>query len=166
MRTGRAFAVAGCALLGFTLVAAAQEPPAGDGAGRNRAGREERRGGRLAEYLGLDAQQKAAVQKLHQQQREEMKPLWEEGRELRRKLREATDADKPDALAVGEATLAVKAHHERVKAQRAAFDQKLAALLTPEQKQKYEALKAARAFGRDSRRGGRQARPAGPRGEL
>lgn len=162
MRMGRAFAIAGSALLGCALVATAQESQPGKGAGVHRRGGPEQRA-RLAEYLGLDAQQKTAVQQLQLQHREEMKPLWQEGSELRRKLREATEADKPDAQAVGEATLALKAHHDRMKVQRTAFEQKLAALLTPEQKQKFEALKAAREFGREHR-GGRRAGPAGPSG--
>jgi len=157
MKMGRAFAAAGCALLGFTLVAAAQEPPAGDGTGRHRAGREQRRGGRLAEYLGLDAQQKAAVQKVHQQQREEMKPVMEEGRALRKRLREAVEAASPDATAVGEATLALEAHRQKARAQREAFRQKLEGLLDPAQKEKLKAFESGRrtGMGRDGRRGHR-----------
>jgi Spy/CpxP family protein refolding chaperone len=166
MKMGRTFAVAGAAVLGLALTAAAQNPPTGREAEGRRDGRDGR-GHRLAEYLGLDAQQQAAVQKLREQQRDEMKPLWEEGGELRRKLREATEAEKPDALAVGEATLALKAHRDKMKAQHTAFEQKLVALFTPEQKQKYEALKAARDFGRGGPRGERRfGRGAGPRGRV
>jgi len=150
MNMGRAGAYAGVALLGLALLARAEEPR--PGAGRD-GGRPERRGARLAEYLGLDAQQEAAVEQLQKQHREQMKPAWEEGRQLRRKLREATEAEKPDAQAVGEATLALKAHHERMKADRTAFEQKITALLTPEQKQKFEALVAARGFERQGRGG-------------
>jgi Spy/CpxP family protein refolding chaperone len=164
---GRTFAAAGAVLLGLALAAAAQEPPAGRDPGAGRWGMQKARGQRLAEYLGLDAQQKEAIRKLRQQQRDDMKPLLEEGRDLRSKLREATDAEKPDALAVGEATLALKAHREKMKAQREAFEQRLIAILTPEQKQKYEALKAVRGFGRSGPRGLRgKGRPGDTRGDL
>jgi Spy/CpxP family protein refolding chaperone len=167
MRMGRTFAVAGAAVLGVALAAAAQEPSTGRGPDGARRGMREARGHRLADYLGLDAPQQAAVQNLRQQQRDEMKPLWDESRALRRKLREATEAEKPDALAVGEATLALKAHRDKVKAQHAAFEQKLVALFTPEQKQKYEALKAARDFGRGGPGAERRyGRGAGPRGRI
>jgi Spy/CpxP family protein refolding chaperone len=166
MKMGRTFAVAVAAVLGLALAAAAQEPPPGRGPEGRQDGRAGR-GHRLVEYLGLDAQQQAAVQKLREQQRDEMKPLWAEGGELRRKLREATEAEKPDALAVGEATLALRAHRDKMKAQHAAFEQKLVALLTPEQKQKYEALKAARDFGRGGPFGERRTgRGAGRRGRV
>lgn len=151
MSMGRAGAAAGIAVLGLSLLASAEEPRAEAGRDRPRHGWQGGRGERIAEYLGLDAQQRAAVTQLHAQQRDALKPLSEEGRELRRKLREATEAEKPDALAVGEATLALKAHRDRAKAERAAFEQKLTALLTPEQRQKYDALKAARDFGRGPR---------------
>jgi Spy/CpxP family protein refolding chaperone len=158
MNMGRGGAAAGVALLGLALLASAEERRPGDGREGDRQGRQEQRGARLAEYLGLDAQQKTAVQQLQQQHRDQMKPAWEEGRELRRKLREATEAAKPDPQVVGEATLALKAHRERMKTDRAAFEQKLLALLTPEQKQKFEALKAARSFERHGR-AGRWGRP-------
>jgi Spy/CpxP family protein refolding chaperone len=164
MRMKRAAAAAAFAMLGFSLLASAQEPPGGGE--RARRARPEHRGARLAEYLGLDAQQKAALQQLQQQHRDEMKPLWDEGRELRSKLRAATEAEKPDAQAVGEATLALKAHRERMKADRAAFEQKLEGLLTPDQKQKFEALKAARELDRGSRGRARHARHAAPGGGL
>jgi Spy/CpxP family protein refolding chaperone len=156
MRMGRAAAAAAFVALGVSVVAWAQADP--NGGDRARWARSDRRGARLAEYLGLDAQQRAALQQLQKQHRDEMKPLWEEGRELRRKLRAVIEAEKPDPQAVGEATLALKAHRERTKADRAEFEQKIEGLLTPEQKQKLEALKAARSFDRGSRGAGRHGR--------
>jgi Spy/CpxP family protein refolding chaperone len=160
MRMGRAAAAAAFVVLGVSVVAWAQTDAAGGE--RARWARSDRRGARLAEYLGLDAQQKAALQQLQKQHRDEMKPSWEQGRELRRKLRAATDAEDPDPQAVGEATLALKAHRDRMKASRAEFEQKLESLLTPEQKQKLEALKAARSFDRGSRGPGRHRRSVAP----
>jgi Spy/CpxP family protein refolding chaperone len=167
MTIGRAGAAAGVVLLGLALLASAEdERRPGAGREHGRQGWQEHRATHLAEYLGLDAQQQAAVRQLHEQQRETMKPLREEGGALRRKLREATEAEKPDAQAVGEATLALKAHRERIKAERTAFEQKLVALLTPEQKQKLEALKAARELDRGPRGGRRPGRESAPKGDL
>jgi len=165
MKMGRAGTIAGAAMLGLTLLASAEEPQPAARGGAGREGWQERRGARLAEYLGLDAQQKAALMQLQQQHREETKPLWQEGQDLRRRLREATEAEKPDPLAVGEATLALKVHHERMKAGRAAFEQRIVALLTPEQKQRYEAFKAARQFDRGRRDRGGRFGTAGRKGE-
>ncbi len=101
----------------------------------------------LAEYLGLTDQQKAEWRTLHEQQREQMKPMREEGRALRKKLREAVEAASPDPKAVGDATLALEAHHKKVHAEREAFRQKLEATLDPAQKEKLKAFEAARGWG-------------------
>jgi Spy/CpxP family protein refolding chaperone len=117
-----------------------------------------RRAAFVAKYLGLTDQQKASWRALEEQQRERMKPLRAEGRELRTKLRQALDLEAPDATAVGEATLALKAHREKARAQREAFEQQLRALLSPEQQRKLDAMKAARrTLGRG--RGDRFGRP-------
>ena len=167
MGMARAFAVAGWVLAGTALVAAAQEPAPGAGAHRRGEGGQ-RHDERLAEYLGLDAQQKAAVQKLRQQQREEMTPLWQEGRDLRRKLREATEADKPDALAVGRGHPgrqgAPRPHEGAADGVRA--ETRRAADAGAGRKQKYEALRAARELGRDARRAPRRAHPSRPGGRV
>jgi Spy/CpxP family protein refolding chaperone len=121
-------------------------------------GRGMRRAAVVAEYLGLTDQQKASWRALEQQQREQMKPLRDEGRDLRLKLRQALGTEAPDATAVGEATLALKAHREKARAQREAFEQQRRALLSPEQQQKLDAMKAARrTLGRG--RGDRLGRP-------
>jgi Spy/CpxP family protein refolding chaperone len=146
---------------GTALVAAAP-----DEGGRGHRGRGERHFGRLAEYLGLSEDQKATWKSLQEQHRTEMEPLWQEGRTLHEQLRKATDAAKPDAAAVGKATLALKQHREKVRASREAFEGQLASTLTDEQKTKFEAFKAARGEGRrggHGRRGG-PGRP-GPEGE-
>jgi Spy/CpxP family protein refolding chaperone len=127
------------------------------------AGREERRAERrvghgraaLVEYLGLTDQQKTGWRALHEQRREAMKPFAEEGRALRQRLREAVEAPTPDPAAVGEATLALKAHREKARAEREGFRAKLEGLLDPAQKEKLKALEAARRVGpgRDGRRG-------------
>ncbi len=102
----------------------------------------------LAEYLGLTDQQKTEWRTLHEQQREQMKPMMEEGRALRKKLRDAIESASPDPKTVGEATLALEAHHKKVQAEREAFRQKLEATLDPAQKEKLKAFEAARGWGK------------------
>jgi Spy/CpxP family protein refolding chaperone len=120
-----------------------------------------RGGAALAEYLGLTEQQKTAWRALHEERREALKPVAEEGRALRKRLREALQAPSPDPTAVGEATLALEAHRQKVRAEREAFQAKLESLLDPAQKEKLKAFEAARrtlGADRDGRRGPRPAR--------
>jgi Spy/CpxP family protein refolding chaperone len=146
--TKRGFLGAAAAILSVAAIggiAYAQPAPAtGD---RRPAWRGERRGARLAEYLGLTDQQKTEWRTLHEQQREQMKPMMEEGRALRQKLHESLNAASPDPKTVGEATLALEAHHKKVQAEREAFRQKLEATLDPAQKEKLKAFEAARGWG-------------------
>jgi Spy/CpxP family protein refolding chaperone len=141
---------------------------AGETAGDEpRAVRRAGRGGAaLAEYLGLTEQQKTAWRALREERREAMKPVAEEGQALRKRLREAVQAPSPDPTAVGEATLALEAHRQKVRAQHEAFQAKLEALLDPAQKEKLKAFEAARAWGRDGRRGARGARRAPAAGPV
>jgi Spy/CpxP family protein refolding chaperone len=145
----------------FVAIASAA-PQAGDEPRAvRRAGRAGRGGAALAEYLGLTEQQKASWRALHEQRREQMKPILEEGQALRKRLREAVEAPSPDPTAVGEATLALKAHRRKMQAEREAFQAKLEGLLDPAQREKLQAFEAARRTldtGRDRRRGSRPGR--------
>jgi Spy/CpxP family protein refolding chaperone len=150
----------GIAILGAALGAAtatAQSPGQGPPEGRRGA-----RGQALFEYLGLSAEQQEQWRALHEQHREEMKPLREEGRALRQRVKESLEADEPEVL-VGEAVKAVYAHRQKVKAAREGFQGRLESVLDAEQKQKFEAFKAARGL-RGKGRGGRGRGPRGPRG--
>jgi len=118
-----------------------------------------RGGQRLTQYLGLSEQQQAQWKTMRQQQREQMKPLLDEGRTLRQKLQQALGASQPDPQAVGQATIALKAHRDKVRAQRGQFRQQLAGILDPQQKQKLDALQQMRR-GMGHGRGGRGASPA------
>jgi len=141
-------------------IAAAGEPAGDELRAVRRAGRG---GAALAEYLGLTEQQKSAWRALHEQRREETKLVVEEGRALRKRLREAVEAASPDPKTVGEATLALEAHRQKVRAEHEAFQAKLESLLDPAQKEKLKAFEAARrtlGAGGDGRRGGRPARRA------
>jgi Spy/CpxP family protein refolding chaperone len=144
-------AVVGAAL--GTLPAVAQPAGEGRGGGPHRARA-------IVEYLDLTQEQQNSWKALREEQREEMKALREEGRGLRQRLQEALQADEPDA-AVGEAAKAAHAHRQLMKQAREAFEGRLKSVLTPEQREKFDAFEAARAMGRKGRgaRGNRQGRP-------
>jgi Spy/CpxP family protein refolding chaperone len=122
----------------------------------------------MTEYLGLTEEQQAAWKSLQEQQKAEMQPLMQEGRELHERLRTATEAENPDPTAVGAATLALKQHREKARAAHQAFTEKLTGTLTPEQKTKFEAFQAShrgghgRPGGFKGRRGPRPGRPNSP----
>jgi Spy/CpxP family protein refolding chaperone len=98
---------------------------------------------RVADHLGLTADQQAAWKSLFEQHKAETAPLRQEGRELHERLKAAVSTENPDPTAVGAATLALKEHRQKVKAAHSAFETRLTSTLTPEQKTKFEALKAA-----------------------
>jgi Spy/CpxP family protein refolding chaperone len=169
MTKRRWLGVAAAALSASACVAAMAW--AGESAGDEpRAMRRAGRGGAaLAEYLGLTEQQKTAWRALQEERREAMKPVAEEGLALRKKLREAVEAPSPDPTAVGEAALALEAHHKKVRAEREAFQQKIEAVLDPAQKEKLKAFEAARrtlGAGRDGHRGPRPGRRAEGAGRI
>jgi Spy/CpxP family protein refolding chaperone len=134
-----------------------------DGSANGRAGR---RGEFLARYLGLNEEQQASWKSLHEQHQTDMQPMRDEGRDLHQKLKETMNAPSPDPAAVGTAMLALKQHREKVEAAEKAFRDQLEALLTPDQKAKFEALSAAHGFGhgRWGGRGGHGPRGAGRKG--
>ena len=136
-------------------VALAQPPPEpGKGA------RPGDRGDRMIEFLGLSAEQQASFKALRDEERKQTEPLRAEGRELHETLRTLMEQDNADPTALGTAMLAVKQHNAKMKASRAAVEAKLKAKLTPEQKQKFEAWKAAREA--RPRHGGRDGFPGHP----
>src|SRR5512142_1624927 len=153
----RAFLGAAAAILSFATVGAIASAATQTGDEARPARHRGRGYAALAEYLGLTDQQKTEWRTLHEQQREQMKPMMEEGRALRQKLHDAVNAASADPKAVGEATLALEAHHKKVQAEREAFRQKLESTLDPAQKEKLKAFEAARGWdkGRGMGRGWR-----------
>lgn len=122
--------------------AMAQQPPE-----HRKGGGPGARGDRLAEYLGLTAEQRSSIEALRNEQRKQAEPLRAEGHEVHQALRTLMDQDSPDPTALGAAMIAVKQHDAKMKASHEAFLAKLKAQLNPEQKQKFEAMKAARELG-------------------
>ena len=124
------------------------------------------RGDRMTEYLGLSAEQQASFKALRHEQHKQAKPLHAEGRQLHEALRTLMEQESPDATAVGTAMLALKQHQTKMKASHLAFEAKLKSMLTPEQKLKFEAFKAAREAGpRHGGPGGFAGHPMPPGGD-
>ena len=151
------------ALLASTAIAA--QAPKGTrsfdraGKGRGAAGRVHRLG-RMAEYLELSDQQRESARQLFQSYAEKVRPMREGQRGVREQLRTALDAPNPDPAQVGRLMIQIHDAREQVRAARKEMDRSFAALLTPEQRTKYDALKDARdsfgprRFGRGHRHGG------------
>src|SRR5713226_3652880 len=131
--------ILGVALAVTPVLAVGGEAPADAGQSRGA----EKHLGRAAEYLGLTADQQATWKSLFEQHKAEIQPLRQERLQLHDRLKAAVSAENPDPTAVGEATLALRKHREKMKAVHQAFETRLTGTLTPEQKTKFEALKAA-----------------------
>lgn len=114
--------------------------------------------GRMAEYLDLTDQQRESARQLFLSYAEKVRPLREGRRDVREQLRAALDAPNPDPAQVGRLVIRIHDTRDQVRAARQEMDKSFAALLTPEQRAKYDALKDARdSFGprRFGRRGHR-----------
>jgi Spy/CpxP family protein refolding chaperone len=75
--------------------------------------------------------------------------------ELHQQLRDSLESGSTDACAIGQQMLQIRQAGETAKSAREDFRSNLAAILTPEQKEKFDALEAARGPMHDDR-GGRR----------
>lgn len=98
---------------------------------------------RLAAILSLTDAQKTQVEKLREKTKAAMEPLFQEHRQLREAVRTALENDA-DAATVGAAVIAAHEHGEKIRAVRDQHETELAAILTPEQLTRWNALKDAR----------------------
>lgn len=112
---------------------------------------------RLAERLDLTADQKAAWETLRDEHRAEVEPLMTQIHEQRDQIREALDSGSANATTVGQLMIDNHQLHEQIKASREELDEAFRALLTTEQQQTLDEIKASR-----GERGDRHHR--GPRG--
>ena len=103
---------------------------------------------RLASYLSLTEAQKTQVEQLREKTRESIEPLFAEHRQLREQVRSLLDSNA-DATAVGKAVIAAHQHGEKIRAAHEQHEAELEALLTPEQRERWSALKEARKERRD-----------------
>lgn len=143
--------LAATALLAFSALPALAGP---HGEGHGRGGREHGMMGRFlppADYLDLTADQKAAVDKLREDTRAKVQPLFESQRQKRQELRALLDGARPDAAAVGNLTIALHQSRQQIKAALDAARTSFEALLTPEQKTKYDNFRELRQERRERR---------------
>jgi Spy/CpxP family protein refolding chaperone len=115
---------------------------------------------RLAERLDLTADQKAAWQTLREEHRAEVGPLMTQIHEQREQIQEALESGSADAATVGQLMINNHQLHERIKASREAMEEAFRALLTTEQQQTLDEIKASR--GERGKRGHHGHRGGGP----
>jgi len=96
--------------------------------------------GEIAATLGLSAGQKAQWDTIHQQLQATVEPLHQQLASAHEQLESLASSSNPDATAVGTQFLAVRAIEQQVKAAHDAAHQKLSAILTPDQKAKFDSL--------------------------
>lgn len=116
----------------------------------------------LAGFLDLTEQQVAQWQAVHESRRGAMEGHRESLHALHGRIDELAGAEDPDAAAVGE--LVIEAHRRRqaVRAEVEAVHEELMSLLTPEQRDRFEAMREPGSDhdlrGRHGRRGGHRPR--------
>ncbi len=113
---------------------------AGDFAGRGHRGM---RGGMMKglSQLDLSESQKADIKRIMESRHEAMKSLHERFQADRDALRAAAEANSPDPAAVGAAYLRVQANGETMRAERMKTREEVRAILTNEQREKFDSMK-------------------------
>lgn len=106
---------------------------------------------KLAEILGLTAAQQAQFESMRATLDSMIEPLREQQQAYRESIKAAVDAN--DANAAGTALLASHRLREQIKAAHDAFTASFAAILTAEQKAKWETLRQMREHRRPHGRG-------------
>ena len=106
----------------------------------------------LADYLDLTAAQIESWKAIQSDVRTSVQSLLEQQRALHEQLRAALDGT--DANAIGALMLQIRGIGDQIKAARDAADAKFSALLTTEQKSRFEAFQAAVEFLRQNGPGG------------
>jgi Spy/CpxP family protein refolding chaperone len=96
--------------------------------------------GEIAATLGLSADQKAQWDSIHQELQATVRPLHEQLMAAHQQLESLASSPNPDATAVGKQFLAAHALEQQAKAAHETAHAKLIAILTPEQKAKFDSL--------------------------
>jgi Spy/CpxP family protein refolding chaperone len=96
--------------------------------------------GEVAAKLGLSADQKTQWDAIHAQLETSVQPLFDQIAAGHDRLDALASAANPDATAVGTQFLAVRALENQLKAAHESAHAKLTAILTPDQKAKFDAL--------------------------
>lgn len=143
--------LAATALLALAALPALAGP---HGEGHGRGGREHGGLGRLlppASYLDLTTDQQAAVDRLRDETKAKVQPLFESQRQKRQELRGLLGGAKPDPLAVGNLTIAMHQTTQQIKSALDAARVSFEAMLTAEQKTKYDNFRELRQDRRERR---------------
>lgn len=98
----------------------------------------------VSEYFAFDETQHAAFVTLLESRREQFGDLREQAAELRGEIRDAVNAEEPDAAAIGELVLAEKAVREQMRGLQEAALAEFEAMLSAEQLEQVDFLIAAR----------------------
>ncbi len=123
-------------LLMAAMVVAQPAPPARHGGGAQA----------LAKYLALTTEQISAWQQIAKDTAATIKPLAENARDLQTQLDTALNVATPDPLAVGKLAVSLHSVRQQIRAAEESAKTKRLALLTADQKVKFEAFQAANAF--------------------
>lgn len=97
---------------------------------------------KIATFLQLTPDQKATWDSLHADLQNTISPLLDQARSAREQLSAFLRSDSPDPAAVGTQVIALHSIEKQIVAAHNAAAQKIEALLTPDQKTKFEALRA------------------------
>lgn len=100
----------------------------------------------LGAYLQLTPDQITAWQQIAKDTATAVKPLADNVAELEKQLDTALQASSPDAAAVGKLVISIDSTRAQIRALREGAKSKRAAVLTPDQKLKFDAFEAAVAF--------------------
>ena len=97
--------------------------------------------GLLKKELNLTDEQVKQIQDLRRQQAEQLRPLREQIAAGAKNLRTLMQQDNPDPLAVGRQMVDLKKMRQDLAQSRDPFNDKVKAILTPEQQQKLDELR-------------------------
>ena len=100
----------------------------------------------LAAYVNLTSDEKAQWDAARQAFETAAASLHDKIESTHTQLQQLMDANSTDAAAIGSLMIAIRDTQSQLKAQHDALDSKLESVLTPEQKTKFEAFRAAAAF--------------------
>lgn len=109
---------------------------------------------RLKDYLALTDEQTVQITGLLKQHQEAVFPLRQQLRSKNQELRLALEATEPDPNAVGSLVIARSGLNKQLHASNAKLRNGIQSILTPEQKQKFQRLRAG--MGRAARPGMRR----------
>ena len=99
-----------------------------------------REGAEIIEALQLTPSQQTVWQSAHDEFRNATAPLIEKQRSIGRQIEKDLKSNTADACALGNQMLAQQAVNDQIRAAHDALKAKVAAVLTPEQKSKFDAI--------------------------